>query len=509
MIEYLEKPNVEDLVKSGNKSAVNVKPLIPSITPKAKNSGANLKEPNTTALVSDLQKPPLRNPMLTSDGDFFESPLYNFRDFIQAEDVEGMVRLTFRLTVEGCLKQGFYLTGPNTELVKLIHRRLKWICKRSRTNLYSLIETIVSSLTKYNNAFVLFSRKDPVKGTKFNPYDYEGKTLNPISGFWPAEPFWMNPVYKKGRLKKWDVRKNDNSFLSSNSYTKNFEYNDVMHAYWDKRISEDFATPWILPGLDDVRLYRRVEEYAQMSITKNLFPIYQYKIGTKERPAVTFSDGTKEVAIIQASVGDLPTQGVVFTPERHEIVAIDASSPIQLDKYLEHFKGRAKSSLGLSDLDLGTGGTANRGTATVLNQTREDRCVRIQKTCETFVNESIIFSMLLELGLDPFDEDNEVRLAFNEINQEEKRARESHSTQLWTNQGLTHDEYRQDIKRKPFASEEEWENTHMNIVGLASAEMGSEAKVAQDKEKANIANITKPANQSGSKIKTKNTANAK
>jgi hypothetical protein len=509
MLTYQEKPNVSDLAKAGASTQMHIKPLIPAITGKAKNPGAAIKEPSTTALVRELEKPTLRNPMLTSDGDFFESPLYNFKDFIQAEDVEGMVRLTFRLTVEGCLKQGFYLSGSNTDLVKLIHKRLKWLCKRSRTNLYSFIETIVASLTKYNNSFVVFSRKTPIKGTSFNSYQYEGKTVNPISGFWPAEPFWMNPVYKNGRLKKWDVRKNDSSFLSQQSYTKKFDYNDVMHSHWDKRISEDFATPWILPGLDDVRLYRRVEEYAQMSITKNLFPIYQYKIGTKERPAVTFSNGTKEVAIIQASVGDLPTQGVVFTPERHEIVAIDAGSPIQLEKYLEHFKNRAKSSLGLSDLDLGTGGTANRGTATVLNQTREDRCMRIQKTCETFFNETIIFSMLLELGLDPFDEDNEVKLVFNEINQEEKRARENHSTQLWTNQGLTHDEFRQDIKRKPFVSDEEWENTQMNIVGLASAEMGSEAKVASDKEKANIANRTKPANQSGSTMKTRNTKNAK
>ncbi len=175
-----------------------------------------------------------------------------------------------------------------------------------------------------------------------------------------VEPQYMTPKRKNGRVYEWEYENND---IGADS--RSFKPESVFHVFYNRKNSDVFGTPWILPAMDDVRMLRRLEEFVQMLISKHLFPIYQYKVGTKEHPAIEFDGGTSEVQFVQSQIQDLPQQGCVFTSHRHEIIAVDSREGLDISKYIEHFESRALSSLGLSEVDLGRGDCYDHETETL------------------------------------------------------------------------------------------------------------------------------------------------
>jgi hypothetical protein len=473
-----------------------VRPIIPVVT-KGAPAKPGSKYDARVGIQRVTEQTPQRSPLLKGVTDDATSA-YDFREFLQAEDVDGHVARTFQLTIEQCLKEGFEITGSDEELVKGIQRRLKVITKASDTTMYTLVEDLISGLTKFNNGMLVLTRKE-YSGSDFKPFRFRGRNLKPLSGIFYVEPQHMTPKRKNGKIYEWEYENND-----VGSEKKQFKPESIFHVFYNRKGSDVFGTPWILPALDDVRMLRRLEEFVQMLISKHLFPIYQYKVGTKEHPAIEFDGGTSEVQLVQAQVQDMPQQGCVFTSHRHEIIAIDSKGALDISKYLEHFEKRALSSLGLSEVDLGRGDTANRGTAQVMNQTRVDRCTRIQRVLSEYFNDIIIFSLLLELGKDPFDPQNEVTLKFNAINTEEKRAREQHCLQMFQNDGIDHDEYRKDLNRKPF-TEQQWEKSFSNTTKRIAESQSQESNLTLEKQKSVTKQNTSPANQTNKTGKTKPT----
>lgn len=330
-----------------------VNPLIPTIT-KGSNRKSVQKDDIGALAVKALDNPILKN---RRNYDLFFDLTYDFREFLRAEDVDGYVATTFRLTIEQCMKSGFEFVGPDTELVDQVELEFKKILHNSRTHMEEFVENLVTGSAKFCNSMCVFVRKAPRPGSPFKPYEHRGKTLNPIAGIFYVEPQHMRPYRVFGQLKYWVYYNQDTGAVRTN-----FDIPEVFHHKWNRKGDHLFGTPWILPALDDVRMLRRLEEFAQMLISKHLFPLYQYKIGTEKQPAMLLEDGTSEVISVQNQVGELPTQGCIFTSHRHEVKAINQEgSVLDIKNYIEHFDRRALSSCGLSDIDIGKGDSANRG----------------------------------------------------------------------------------------------------------------------------------------------------
>jgi len=489
MYEVVNKySSVEDITK--------IAPVIPEIkvVHVGNNKGSKVTADHPVFSRMMEEKSP-RNPL---ERDLYldtRQHIYDFREILEAEDVDSYVRSTFRLTVETAMRQGYKFTGKNPELVRLIEKRHKIIARKSRTNLYSMIEQAASSLTKFNNCFFVISRlgSKSFETSVFKPYRHEGKVLNPIGGLFYTEPQHMFPELDNGRIVKWHYENTDTGAMKLDIPPE-----DVIHIYWDKKGDSILATPWILPALDDVRILRRMEEYMGVLIEKNLFPLYQYKVGSKDKPAVVAYDegGSSEVQSVEAAMGGiLPTQGVVFTSERHEVLAIDSKSPLDLSKYLEYTEKRALAGCMLSEVELGRGATANKGTATTINKNRVNTCTRLHMILTSFWNDLVTYSLLKELGVDPYDATNAVYLEFNDIDTEEQRARETHSIQKWSANGITHPELRLELGEKPLEDDDGWQGLHMNVVGLATAEMGQQAEASKIASQAAVANKVSPKNQ--------------
>jgi hypothetical protein len=60
--------------------------------------------------------------------------------------------------------------------VRGLERRMKVICKASSTTMYTLLENLVTGLTKFNNAFLVIVRKE-YAGSDFKPYQFQGKKV--------------------------------------------------------------------------------------------------------------------------------------------------------------------------------------------------------------------------------------------------------------------------------------------------------------------------------------------
>ena len=484
--------------KSGSSGREEIKSLIPEVTTGTEKR--SLTKLDMAVGKEIVEGRIVKNPLwrgINDDG--FLSQDYDFDEFNRAENVDSYIATTFRLTVEQCMKQGFSFTGEAPELVSGVERRLNQIAEASGSSIYELVEDMITGLTKFNNCFIIFTRKKPKRlSSKFQPFKLHGKKVDPIVGMHYVEPQHMYPRKRNGIVVEWKYRNE-----STNAVEQTFQAQDVFHARWNKKSDEEFGTPWILPALDDVRMLRRLQEFVQMLISKHLFPIYQYKVGTEKHPAMEFEGGSSEVRKVQGEVQDLPTQGCVFTGHRHEITAIESTGALDIKDYVQYFDQLALSSCGLSGVDVGRGETSNKATAGVMNEARTIRCTRVQKVLTEQLNRKIVNDLLLSMGLDIFDPANNVEMKFAQVDVEEKRAHEKHCLEMFNGGAITHPELRQQCGNKAFSSTDEWEQIQQNTVGRISAQFGQDASINQTKEQNKLKQATTPANQTNKSGKTK------
>jgi hypothetical protein len=139
--------------------------------------------------------------------------------------------------------------------------------------------------------------------------------------------------------------------------------------------------------------------------------------------------------------------------------------------------------------------TIQGNTDTTINKNRVNTCTRLHMILTSFWNDLVTYSLLKELGVDPYDVNSAVYLEFNDIDTEEQRARETHSIQKWTANGITHPELRLELGEKPLEDDDGWQGLHMNVVGLATAEMGQQAEASKIASQAAVANKVSPKNQ--------------
>jgi len=247
-----------------------------------------------------------------------------------------------------------------------------------------------------------------------------------------------------------------------------------------------------------------------MYIDRHLFPLYQFQVGTEQHAAKINTQGVSEIDEMEAKMGDLASEGTIYTSERHKVTVIGVEGKgIQIQPFLDYYKGRAIMSLGMSTVDFGEGGTSNRGTASVISRSLVDICKSYQDITAEALTFSLIYPLMMEGGFDPFDPNQEVRLRFNEIDTEEKRAKELHSMLQYQNDGIDHPEYRADQGRKSF-TDEQWGMTYTEQTHKRRSEIDGDKKSRLQSESAQQKEAlvkAKPTNQFGSKAKPKNPKN--
>jgi len=272
-----------------------------------------------------------------------------------------------------------------------------------------------------------------------------------------------------------------------------FKPEDVIHFHYKRPRGRAFGVPFIYNALDDVKILRQIEENVARLIYRNLFPLYQYKVGL---PQAGFEATDDEIEDLRETIRDMPMDGGIVVPERHEITVIGAQGQaIDASEYLRHFRQRVFSGLGVSDSVMGIGDSANKSTSD--NQAADliDGVKEFQSNFATTFTAGIINELLFEGGFDPvLNIDDEVTFEFFEIALDAKIKKENHAIQLFTQNAITHEEMRTAIGRDPVSDEG---RLYFNMVTSALAQQAADNTMQQQAANNAGDNKNQPANQHG------------
>jgi hypothetical protein len=402
--------------------------------------------------------PRIKNPVLSfklrPGSDEFEQPEYNMAEIGRIEDVEAYVQSAFAQKEGLMFKEGWEVVGKDLQTIKYIKQRFEQFSAATGHPFSGVLRGIGEDLIRYSNAFLVKVRKPEASGGGPRRVPGKAKPLDPVAGYFTMPVSTVR--FKRddnGKILKYRQQ------LPSGRYI-DFNPDDVIHIYFRRKKGFLIGTPSLIPVKDDIRALRRIEENIEMLIYQCLFPLYHYKVGEKDAPAREYADGTREVDVVKQEVELIPAEGMIVTPERHEIKAVGAEGrALRAEGYLNHFKQRIFAGLGVSAVDMGEGDTANRSTADNMSRNMIDNVKHYQRTWEMFINEYVIKELLLESTFkNPIDDEGLVYLKFNEIDVEAKIKVEAHAITGFTGHAITHAELRRTYGKEPL-TEEQWDDT--------------------------------------------------
>jgi len=449
----------------------------------------------------------------------FQKSEYDLGEVARVIDIEAYVRQAFNKHIELCLKEGYQIKSRNPEATAYVKRRLREMSESTGRTFNSLLRGIVSNMVSFSNCFLVKVRDMSASSGNYR-VDFKGERVTPVAGYFILDPTTMEIKRNiHGKVYGYLQR-----MPGVGVYPK-FNADNVVHMVYNRKEGFAFGTPYIIPCLDDIRSLRRMEENIEMLTISHLYPLFQYIVGTEEHPAEVYEDGSTEVDIIKTEIENMPTEGSIVTPERHEIKVLGADGKaLDAEAYLRHFELRVLAGLGISEIALGRGGTANRNTAAVIDKGIQDRCKDFQDVIEDYVTYFMFQELLLEGGFSiDENEDNRVKLEFNEIDIDSQIKMENHSVFKYEHDAITEIEMRELLGKDPVTEEQRKEMffekvTKPKTIILAVDEPytaeakanGVVAKVSkEEKKKKDTNNREKPTNQHVTKTaKTKNAQNS-
>jgi hypothetical protein len=417
-------------------------------------------------------------------GGDFETSTVDLLEITKAYNTDSYIRKAVDKYAELMFKAGWDVTGSDQAISDYVWMRLKLMEEATGQSIEDMFKEIAQDLVLYGNAFIVKQRKGNLPpGLK--AVGYTGK--QPILGYFVLPP----TTIKISRDESGKVLNYQQDSGTGN--TVDIKPEDMIHVYYKKPRGRAYGIPYIFTVLDDVKMLRQIEENVARLIYKNLFPLYQYKVGL-DKPGFEATD--EEINDLRDQIREMPMDGAIVLPERHNITVVSAAgAALDADPYLLYFRQRVFSGLGVSDIVMGIGNTANRGTADNLSAEMIDGVKEFQAIFKNAIQSKIVNELLFEGGYDPVvNAQQEVQFVFQEIELDAKMKRENHITQLFTQNAITHEELRTQMGLDPVTDEG---RLYFNMVtGALNAQAAQQATQA-----ANNAgqNKNQPANQNGPK----------
>jgi len=391
--------------------------------------------------------------------DSFQPGEYDLAEISRAADTDSYLARAFKKKTGLLMKEGYRWVGKNQNTIKYIKRRIAQIERATSTPFKLLLREVSSDLIKFSNAFIVKVRDKKASGGAVRKIP--SKTIKPVAGYFRVPPETM--FFKRdpsGRVIKYQQKVLRPLVSPKSGKWPEWDVEDVIHIYHDRKGGFAIGTPDSVPVLDDVRVLRRMEEDVELLVYQHLFPLYHYIVGTENAPAQTYDTGVTEVDVIRQQVEDMPAEGCLVTPERHDVKAIGAQGKaLKADPFLEHFKKRVWAGLAMSAIDYGEGSTANRNTADALSAALIDCVKDFQQVMELFVDFFIVGELLLEstFQYDVLDDEHSVHLQFNEIDLEAKIKRDANAVNLYQGHVIGLTKARKEVGEEPIEADEEKE----------------------------------------------------
>lgn len=449
-------------------------------------------EPNHTVETIPFQEAAARDPkkvrirtlgqaLRGSGGGEFEEPTVDLEEISRAYHTDSYIKRAVDKYAELMFKESWDISGKNEAASEYVWMRLKMMSESTGQPIDQLLSQIAQDLVLFGNAYVAKQRT----GKLPQGVTATGYTANkPVLGYFVMPPTTIQIARdENGKILQYQQDSGGGSAIT-------IRPEDMIHFVYKRPSGRAYGIPFIFNVMDDVKILRQLEENVARLVYRNLFPLYLYKVGI-DKPGFEATD--EEIEEIREQIRDMPMDGGIVVPERHNITAIGAEgTALDAEPYLKYFRQRVFTGLGMSDSVMGIGDTANKSTSDNQSADLFDAVKEFQRIYADILQYSIINELLFEGGFDPvLNPDDEVVFAFHEIQLDAKIKKENHIIQMFMQNAITHDEMRTLMGLDPVADEG---RLMFNMVTGSLAQQAAEASAGAA---AAGENDNKPENQHG------------
>lgn len=390
----------------------------------------------------------------------FEVPDIDFQRINRAIDTDSYMRQGINKYKELLWKEGWEIVSENEDAVNYLYKRIDFMEIAMGRTFQDLLIDIGDQLIRYANVFIVKSRsKDMLE--LFPDKLYSGLGKYPIVGYYLIPTEHVEILRDQNNRPFWYRQRRDDAlayYSQGQDFAPKWKAIDVIHMYYDKKPGRAFGTPFLASSLDDVLALRQVEEDHQNLIHRELFPLYQYKIGTDDHPATK-----DEIDKAEVELNSLRTEGGLIMPHRHTVEVIGADgNALDAGDFITHMKERVAISLGLFPHHLGmTGAGGNRAMTDRLDTAFYDKIKSYQRYIADCIRLYIFNEMLIEGGFDPHvhpdntGQSDRCIFKFHEIDVDTQVKKETHELQKMTAGAQTVPETRLKLGMMPQIDEAE------------------------------------------------------
>jgi hypothetical protein len=367
-------------------------------------------------------------------GSRFEEPEYNFWEYGRIYDTESIFTMSIRKKHNLLTANQVSVFCKDKKLEKRAMDELSKLEINTGRSTESLVSEIALNLLMFHNVYI-------AKVYRMGP---DGKRI--IAGAFALPTETMQLKYDdRGRVKEY------RQYLSMNKYVEYYP-SEIWHLTYMKRTGFVIAQPPLEPVKDDIIALRRIEESVENLIYKALFPIMHVTVGTEDHPAKKLKDGTSEVELAKQYLRELDDGGGLVTSERVSISVIGSESmALRVETYLQYFKNRVYTGIGISPADLGEADATGRATGEILSKNLIDSVGSYRRTIIHFFEDTLLKELLEQSGKYvhySLKKEDRVQMQFEVEDNDSKIKDESHSVNLYTQKVLTQEEMRTRIGLK-------------------------------------------------------------
>lgn len=358
---------------------------------------------------------------------------YNLKEIKAATDTDSYLRLVIKKYSELFVKAGYVFKGENDDAIRYLESRFRIMSYMTEDSFDILLKETGYDLMKYANAFWVKSRGDKIPFVNAHGITDSGKV---VTGYYRVDPDSMLIQYdKQGQIKGYKQ-------VVESGREKKFEKEDVIHFTFDREAGSHWGTPRWIAALEDVRALRKVEANILALMYRYSFPITHVKVGLPQAGM----EGTRaEIDETKAVMESMPQDGMLITSVRVDAKCIGVEgSVMDTSPILKYFENRVFTALNSSEAMMGRGGA--KQDADSMEEQIHNAVKDSQSTFASQFQQEVITELLLEGGFNPIlNEEDIVRLCFNEINLDTKIKTENHIMQKFQSNIITFSEARNEM----------------------------------------------------------------
>lgn len=460
---------------------------------KEKLEEAAIRDPKKTAVKK------LGTAVFSGAAGTFEVNTIDFMQVLAAYHTDSYIRRAIDKHVALMFKNGWGLSGKNDQATQYVKMRMKLIAEGTGQGWDELLDRLAFDFVLYSNAYLVKAR---AKGTQAAGVKAQGYTSNqPVAGYFVLPPQNMRIM----RDINGNIMQYEQMPQGGGASITIYKPEDIIHLKYRIPTGRAYGIPLIWNVMDDVKLLRQLEENVARLVYRNLFPLYQYQVGL-DKPGFEATD--EEIDDIREQIRNMPMDGGIVVPERHNISVVSSgSAALNAAPYLQYYRERVFTGLGVSSTVMGVGGDASRSTSD--NQAADlfDSVKEFQRSFAMQFQQQVVNEILFEGGFDPtMNPDDDILFEFEEIELDAKIKKENHVMQIFMQNGITYEEMRQlmgldtQIDEGRLFSNMFAQMMAASTGGSAGTSKGSPASKATGGAAAQGNNKNQPANQHGKQL---------